>query len=163
MRCHPHVRHPPPEDAPILSSLRQKPLCCPLLAAERHTKLPTSLLSVQRSAVSVVQPSMSNGGEQTPGLWTRALLRLPDAVASSRPWASNARATEKPTPSPFLREHLNAVSRFRPPSGPDVAAMSFASSARTSSAHKSTSTATGRHPSSAPYSTDARHRGGAIW
>jgi hypothetical protein len=77
----PHVRHPPPEDAPILSSLRQKPLCCPLLAAERHVTLPASLLSVQRSAVSAAQPSMSNGGEQTPGLWTRALLRLPDAVA----------------------------------------------------------------------------------
>jgi hypothetical protein len=49
----PHVRHPPPEDAPILSSLRQKPFCCPLLAAERHVKLPTSLLSMQHSAMSI--------------------------------------------------------------------------------------------------------------
>jgi hypothetical protein len=32
----PHVRHPLPEEAPILSSLRPKPFCFPLLAAERH-------------------------------------------------------------------------------------------------------------------------------
>jgi hypothetical protein len=79
-----------------------------------------------------------------------SLLRLPDT------------ATEKLTLSPFLREHLNAASRFRLPSGPDITATSFASSARTSSAHQSALTATGRHPSSAPYSIDAHHRGGAI-
>jgi hypothetical protein len=32
----PHVRHPLREDAPILSSLRPKPFCFPLLVAERH-------------------------------------------------------------------------------------------------------------------------------
>jgi hypothetical protein len=98
----PHVRHPPPEDAPILSSLRPKPFCCPLLTAERHAKLPASLLSVQRSAMSVAQPSMSNGGEQAPGLWTRALLRLPDAVtvlkASGEQRQSNREADAVPFP-----------------------------------------------------------------
>jgi hypothetical protein len=73
--------------------------------------------------------------------------------ASSRRRASNAGATEKPTPSPFLREHLNAASRFRPPSGPDVAATSFASSARTSSAHQSAPTATGRRPTRPTHTT----------
>jgi hypothetical protein len=80
----PHVRHPPPEDAPILSSLRPKPFCCPLLAAERHVKLPASLLSVQRSAVFAAQPSMSNGGEQASGLWTRACFDFPTQQPRSR-------------------------------------------------------------------------------
>jgi hypothetical protein len=97
----PHVCHPPPEDAPILSLLRQTPLCCPLLAAERHAKLHASLLSVQRSAVSATQPSMSNGGEQTPGLWTRALLRLPDAVAVLKALGEQRRSNQEADVVPF--------------------------------------------------------------
>jgi hypothetical protein len=97
----PHVRHPPPEDAPILSSLRKKPLCCPLLAAERHAKLPASLLFVQRSTVSAAQPSMSNGGEQTPGMWTRALLRLPDTVAILKALGEQRRSDREADAVPF--------------------------------------------------------------
>jgi hypothetical protein len=59
-------------------------------------------------------------------------------------------ATKKPTSSTFLREHLNVVSRFRPPSGPDVAAMSFASSARTSSAHQTRRQPSGGTPHQRP-------------
>jgi hypothetical protein len=40
-----------------------------------------ALRVVQRNAVFTAQPSMSNWGEQAPGLWTRALLRLLNAVA----------------------------------------------------------------------------------
>jgi hypothetical protein len=97
----PHVRHPPPEDAPILSLLRPKPFCCPLVAVKRHMKLPTSLLSVQRSAVSATQPSMSNGGEQAPGLWTRALLRLPDAVAVLKALGEQRRSNREADTVPF--------------------------------------------------------------
>jgi hypothetical protein len=58
-------------------------------------------------------------------------------VASSSPHHRSPSASDRPklTPSAFRREHRNAASCFRPPSGPDVAATSFASSARTSSAH----------------------------
>jgi hypothetical protein len=97
----PHVRHPPPKDAPILSSLRPKPFCCPLLIVERHVKLPTSLLSVQRSVVSAAQSSMSNGGEQAPGLWTRALLQLPDVVAILKVSGEQHRSNREADTVPF--------------------------------------------------------------
>jgi hypothetical protein len=64
-------------------------------------KLPTSLLSVQRSAVSAAQPSMSNGGEQAPGLWTRALLRLPDAVAVLKALGEQRRSNREADTVPF--------------------------------------------------------------
>jgi hypothetical protein len=44
------VRRPLPQDAPIISSLRPKSFCFPLLAVEHHTKPSASLLSTQRRA-----------------------------------------------------------------------------------------------------------------
>jgi hypothetical protein len=118
-----HVCHPPPEDAPILSSLRPKPFCFPLLAAECHAKPPASLLSMQRSAMFAAQPSMRNGGEQAPGLWTRALLRLPDTVAilkapgeqhlEHRVAAASARRTPPSAACPWL-----PPAQLPPPRGP---------------------------------------------
>jgi hypothetical protein len=47
----PHVRHPPPEDAPILSSVRPKPFCFPLLTAEHHCQGHLHSLSPCRAAL----------------------------------------------------------------------------------------------------------------
>jgi hypothetical protein len=117
------VRRPLPQDAPILSSLRPKSFCFPLLAAKRHAKPPASLLSVRCNAVFVVQPSMSNGGEQAPGLWTRALLGLPDTVVvlkasgeqglEHRVAVAPARRTPPSAACPWL-----PPARLPPPRGP---------------------------------------------
>jgi hypothetical protein len=115
----PHVHHPPPEDTPILSSLRPNPFCCPLLAVERHAKLPASLLFVQRNTVFAAQPSMSNGGEQVPGLRVRACFDFPTQWPSSRCRASNAQSNREADAAPFpplapqRRQPLPAALRAR--------------------------------------------------
>jgi hypothetical protein len=48
-----------------------------------------ALRTVQHNAMFATQPSMSNWTEQAPGQWTRALLRLPEEVPSSRCRAHN--------------------------------------------------------------------------
>jgi hypothetical protein len=87
-------------------------------------------------------------------------IREPPAVDPSRPQASVPTGL-KPTSSAFHREHLNAASHFWPPSRPDVAATSFASSVRTSTAHHPRRWPPGNTPHRRPYSTDMHHHGAA--
>jgi hypothetical protein len=92
----------------------------------------TSLLSAQRRAAVDEQLGRACAGPMDSSLAsTPRRGGCPQGVGRA-----TSGATKKPTSSTFLHEHLNAVSRFRPPSGPDVVATSFASSARTSSAHQ---------------------------
>jgi hypothetical protein len=44
---------------------------------------------------------MSNGGEQAPGQWTRALLRLPDAVAVLKALGEQRRSNREADAVPF--------------------------------------------------------------
>jgi hypothetical protein len=81
-------------------------------------------------------------------------------AASFRPQAS-APTGPKPMSSAFRREHLNAASCFRQTSGPNVAATSFASPVRTSSAHHPCRRPPDDIPHRRPYSTDAHRRGAA--
>jgi hypothetical protein len=68
--------------------------------------------------------------------WRHVLFSAPPVAIRERPAVDPSRPqASTPTPSAFHREHLNAASRFRPPSGPDIAATSFVLSTRTSSAH----------------------------
>jgi hypothetical protein len=85
-------------------------------------------------------------------------IRERPAVDPSRPQAS-APTGPKPMPSAFRREHLNAASCFRQTSGPNVAATSFASPVRTSSAHHPCRRPPDDIPHRRPYSTDAHRRG----
>jgi hypothetical protein len=87
-------------------------------------------------------------------------VRERPVVDSSHPQVSTLTGP-KPTPSAFCCEHLNAASRFRPPSKPDVAATSFASSMCTLSTHHPRRRPPGSTPHQCPYSTDVHHRGAA--
>jgi hypothetical protein len=118
-------RWPPPPTVPTMPLLLAATAC----AAHRFTCLPTapphcqregclpaSLLSAQRSAIFTVQQLMSNWGEQAPGLWTWALLWLPDTVAIHK--ASGEQRQEHPG-SCRLRKVHSTIGRMSPAtSGP---------------------------------------------
>jgi hypothetical protein len=86
-------------------------------------KPPDSLLFAQRSAVFIAQPSMSNWGDQAPGLWTRALLQLPDTVAVLK--TSSEQRPEHPSSCRLRKTHPPSAACLRllpawlpPPRGP---------------------------------------------
>jgi hypothetical protein len=112
------VRCPLPQDAPILSSLRPKSFCFPLLAAKRHAKPPASLLSTQRHVAIDEQL-----GEHALRLWTRALLRLPDAMVVRK--ASGDQCPEHPRSRRLHKKHLTVEPRLQPLSTPKRASPSY--------------------------------------
>jgi hypothetical protein len=66
---------------------------------------------------------MRNWGEHAPGLWTRALLRLPDAVAVLK--ASGEQRPEHPRSRRLHKKHLVVEPRLLPLSAPKRASPSY--------------------------------------
>jgi hypothetical protein len=127
-----------------LSSRRwgQSRFCFPLLATERHVKPSASLLFTQHNAVFTAQPSMSNWGEQALGLWSWALLWLPDAVAVLK--ASGEQC----------QEHLSSY-RLRQ-THPTIDRMSPATSGPTSTSSRTTPSPYSSHITSSALATPSR-------
>jgi hypothetical protein len=132
----------------------------PRCASLFHPHLAALLFNLHQSCPTVPCHPSSHRLPQRRFLFSAPLVAIRErpAVDLSHPQAS-ALTGPKPTPSTFCREHFNPTSRFRSPSGPDVAATSFTSSACTMSTHHPRRRPPRGTPHWCPDFTDAHHIG----
>jgi hypothetical protein len=123
----PHVCHPPPENAPILSSLRPKPFCFPLLATERHCQGHHHSSSPCRAALhnaTLATPLLCSGRQRATVLVCLASLPSRYFRPRGESMAEAPPASSLPPPSIAARmsqgtvESGHGTGALRPPRAP---------------------------------------------